>query len=79
MWLGKIFGIEIYCDPAKGKLVLIKKSYNEKILSRFRMENFKPTSTPTTVSYKLSTSMSSQSKDEISYISRVPTTTFLVV
>ena len=51
---------------------MTQKSYIEKILSRFGMENSKHISTPTTVNYKLFLSMSSQTEEELAYMSRVP-------
>ena len=68
----KILGMEIYRDRARGKLFLTQKSYIERILSRFEMEKSKPISTPTSVSCKLSLSMSPQTEEELAYMSRVP-------
>ncbi|XP_057528050.1 secreted RxLR effector protein 161-like [Amaranthus tricolor] len=63
--------MEIYRDRARGKLLLTQKSYIEKILSRFGMKKSKPISIPTSMSCKLSLSMSPQT-EELAYMSRVP-------
>ena len=67
----KILGMEIYRDRARGKLFLIQKSYIEKILSQFGLERSKPVSTPTSMSCKLSLSMSPQTEEEFAYMFRV--------
>ena len=64
--------METYRDRARGKLFLTQKSYIVKILSQFGMEKSKPISTPTSVSCKLSLSMSPQTEEELAYMSRVP-------
>ena len=63
--------MEIYRDRARGKLFLTQKSYIEKILTRLGMEKSKSISTPTTISCKLSLSMSPQTKEELAYMSKV--------
>ena len=64
--------MEIYRDQARGKLFLTQKSYIEKIFSCFGMEKSKLISTPTSMSCKLSLSMSTQTEEELAYMSRVP-------
>ena len=63
----KILGMEIYRYRARGKLFLTQESYIEKILSRFGMEKSKPISTPTSMSRKLSLSMSPQIEEELAF------------
>ena len=58
----KTLNMENHRDRASGKLFLNQKTYVEKIFSRFRMKKSKPISTPTTISCKLSSSMSLQTK-----------------
>ena len=75
----KILGMEINRDRAIGKLFLTHKSYIEKIFSQFGMEKkSKPLSMPTTVSCKLSLSISPQTK-ELAYMSIVRNATLLPV
>ena len=67
----KISSMEIYCDRARGKLFLTQ-IVTSKRFSCFGMEKSKLISTPTTMSYKLSLSMSPQTEEEVSYMSRIP-------
>ncbi|KAE8686785.1 cytochrome c bioproteinsis protein CCS1 [Hibiscus syriacus] len=68
----KILGMQIHRDRSNRKIWLSQKNYLKKILSRFRMQDCKPISTPLPINFKLSSSMSPSSEEERMEISRVP-------
>lgn len=68
----KILGMEIIRDRKAGTLCLSQKGYIEKILQRFNMQNAKPVSTPLAAHFRLSSTLSPKTPDEIDYMSRVP-------
>ncbi|KAG8485491.1 hypothetical protein CXB51_021304 [Gossypium anomalum] len=68
----KILGIEILRDRKTSKLYLSQKGYIEKLLCRFNMRSAKPVSTPLAAHFRLSSTLSPQSDDEIEYMSHVP-------
>ena len=68
----KILGMEIRRDRKGGKLYLSQRSYIEKVLERFGMQNAKPVSTPLASHFRLSAQHSPQSKVEEAAMSRVP-------
>ncbi|CAL1406992.1 unnamed protein product [Linum trigynum] len=68
----KILGMEIYMVRSKKKLFLSRKSYIQKILSRFDMSSAKPLNTPSASNVHLSSAYAPQSEAEKEYMSRVP-------
>ena len=68
----KILGMEISRDRKASVLHLSQRGYIEKILSRFNMMNAKPVSTPLASHFRLSSSLSPQSEEEINYVMKVP-------
>ncbi|KAG8472437.1 hypothetical protein CXB51_035357 [Gossypium anomalum] len=68
----KILGMEILRDTKTSKLYLSQKGYIEKLLCRFNMRSAKPVSTPLATHFRLSSTLSPQSDDEIEYMSHVP-------
>ncbi|KAG8492178.1 hypothetical protein CXB51_009620 [Gossypium anomalum] len=68
----KILGMEILRDRKASKLYLSQKGYIEKVLCRFNMQSAKPVSTPLAAHFRLSSTLSPQSDDEIEYMSHVP-------
>ncbi|KAG8480749.1 hypothetical protein CXB51_025125 [Gossypium anomalum] len=68
----KILGMEILRDRKASKLYLSQKGYMEKVLCRFNMQSAKPVSTPLAAHFRLSSTLSPQSDDEIEYMSHVP-------
>ncbi|KAG8490441.1 hypothetical protein CXB51_016092 [Gossypium anomalum] len=68
----KILGIEILRDRKTSKLYLSQKGYIEKLLCRFNIRSAKPVSTPLAAHFRLSSTLSPQSDDEIEYMSHVP-------
>ncbi|KAG8480237.1 hypothetical protein CXB51_024800 [Gossypium anomalum] len=68
----KILGMEILRDRKTSKLYLSQKGYIEKLLCRFNMRSAKPVSTPLAAHFRLSSTLSPQSDDEIEYMSHVP-------
>ncbi|KAG8473064.1 hypothetical protein CXB51_035003 [Gossypium anomalum] len=68
----KILGIEILRDRKVSKLYLSQKGCIEKVLSRFNMQSAKPVSTPLAAHFRLSSTLSPQSDNEIEYMSHVP-------
>ncbi|KAE8665844.1 Retrovirus-related Pol polyprotein from transposon TNT 1-94 [Hibiscus syriacus] len=67
----KILGMQIHRDKSNRKIWLSQKNYLKKILSRFSMQDCKPISTPLPINFKLSSSMSPSSEEEME-MSRVP-------
>ncbi|KAE8679209.1 Retrovirus-related Pol polyprotein from transposon TNT 1-94 [Hibiscus syriacus] len=68
----KILGMQIHRDRSNRKIWLSQKKYLKKILSRFNMQDCKPISTPLSINFKLSSSMSPSNKEERMEMSRVP-------
>ncbi|KAE8713996.1 hypothetical protein F3Y22_tig00110202pilonHSYRG00134 [Hibiscus syriacus] len=68
----KILGMQIHQDRSNRKIWLSQKNYLKKILSRFSMQDCKPISTPLPINFKLSSSMSPSSEEEMMEMSRVP-------
>lgn len=68
----KILGMEIVRDRKAGKLTLSQRSYLEKVLQRFNMEDAKPVCTPFAAHFKLSRKMSPKTEEEKKYMSKVP-------
>ncbi|KAG8489513.1 hypothetical protein CXB51_017534 [Gossypium anomalum] len=68
----KILGMKILRDRKTSKLYLSQKGYIEKLLCRFNMRSAKPVSTPLAAHFRLSSTLSPQSDDEIEYMSHVP-------
>ncbi|KAG8474438.1 hypothetical protein CXB51_034087 [Gossypium anomalum] len=68
----KIIGMEILRDRKASKLYLSPKGYIEKVFCRFNMQSDKPINIPLTAHFRLSSTLSPQSDDEIEYMSRVP-------
>ncbi|KAG8482597.1 hypothetical protein CXB51_024457 [Gossypium anomalum] len=68
----KILGTEILRYRKANKLYLSQKGYIEKVLCRFNMQSAKPVSTPLAAHFRLSSTLSPQSDDEIEYMSHVP-------
>ncbi|KAG8480929.1 hypothetical protein CXB51_025596 [Gossypium anomalum] len=64
----KILGMEILKAIKTSKLYLSQKRYNEKVLCRFNMQSAKPLA----AHFRLSSTLSPQSDDEIEYMSHVP-------
>ncbi|KAE8698382.1 putative ribonuclease H protein [Hibiscus syriacus] len=67
-----ILGMQIHRDRGNRKIWLSQKNYLKKILSRFSMQDCKPISTPLSINFKLSSSMSPSSEEERMEMSRVP-------
>ncbi|KAE8716977.1 cytochrome P450 71A9-like [Hibiscus syriacus] len=70
--VNKILGMQIHRDRSNRKIWLSQKNYLKKILSRFNMKDCKPISTPLPINFKLSSSMSPSSEEEMMEMSRVP-------
>ncbi|KAE8715220.1 Heat shock 70 kDa protein 15 [Hibiscus syriacus] len=68
----KILGMQIHRDRSNRKIWLSQKNYLIKILSRFIMQDCKSISTPISINFKLSSSMSPSSEEERMKMSRVP-------
>ena len=68
----KILGMEIRRDRQAGKLYLSQRSYIEKVLEKFGMQNAKPVTTPLAPHFRLSALHSPQSEDEEAAMSHVP-------
>ncbi|KAG8493062.1 hypothetical protein CXB51_010388 [Gossypium anomalum] len=68
----KILGMEILRDRKTCKLYLREKWYIEKVFCTFNMQSAKPVSTLLATYFRLSSTLSPQSDDEINYMSRVP-------
>ncbi|KAE8718737.1 hypothetical protein F3Y22_tig00109992pilonHSYRG00051 [Hibiscus syriacus] len=67
----KILGMQIHRDRSNRKIWLSQKNYLKKILSQFSMQDCKPISTPLSINFKLSSSMSPSSEEERMEMSRV--------
>ncbi|KAG8473612.1 hypothetical protein CXB51_036051 [Gossypium anomalum] len=61
----KILGIEILRDRKSSKLYLSQKGYIEKVLCRFNIQSAKPVSTHLAAHFRLSSTLSPESDDEI--------------
>uniref|UniRef100_A0A2N9GV50 Reverse transcriptase Ty1/copia-type domain-containing protein n=1 Tax=Fagus sylvatica TaxID=28930 RepID=A0A2N9GV50_FAGSY len=68
----KILGMKIRIDREASKLLLSQKSYIEKVLERFGMQQSKLVSTPLAAHFKISTDLLPQSKEEKEHMSHVP-------
>lgn len=68
----RILGMEISRRREKSELQLSQKSYLEKVISRFSMEDAKPVTTPIAAHFKLSSSQSPKTDDEKERMSTVP-------
>ena len=68
----KILGMEIHRDRKVGTLFLSQKTYIEKLLERFGMQDANSVSTPLAAHFKLSTALSPQTEEEVERMSRVP-------
>ena len=68
----KILKMEILKDRQAAMLYISQKGYIEKVLHRFNIQNAKPISTPLVAHFKISSSLSLKSKDDVDYMSRVP-------
>ncbi|GKD35609.1 retrovirus-related pol polyprotein from transposon TNT 1-94 [Tanacetum coccineum] len=68
----KIPGMQIHRDRVSRKIWLSQKSYVNKILQRFNMQDCKPISTPFPTDVKLSSMMSPNNEKERMEMSRVP-------
>ena len=68
----KILGMKIRKDREASKLLLSQKSYIEKVLERFGMQQSKLVSTPLAAHFKISTDLLPQSKEEKEHMSHVP-------
>ncbi|KAE8660160.1 acyl-CoA dehydrogenase family member 10-like [Hibiscus syriacus] len=66
-----ILGMQIHRDRSNRKIWLSQKNYLKKILSRFNMQDCKPIYTPLSINFKLSSSMSPNSKEERMEMSQV--------
>ncbi|GKC26685.1 hypothetical protein Tco_1033979 [Tanacetum coccineum] len=83
-WLGRCFamkdlgdatyilGIKIYRDRTKHLIGLSQDTYLDKILKRFRMENFKKGNLPLHHGIKISKDLCPKIDDELDKMSRVP-------
>nr|GEZ41192.1 retrotransposon protein, putative, Ty1-copia subclass [Tanacetum cinerariifolium] len=67
-----IFGIKIYRDRSRWLIGLCQSVYNEKILKRYHMENFKRGSIPMQDKLRLSKSQSASTPDELKRMQNVP-------
>jgi hypothetical protein len=68
----KILGMVIVKDRKFGLLYLSQKSYIEKVLRRFNMQNAKPVSTPLAPHFKLSAKQCVETNADLEYMSKVP-------
>ena len=68
----KNFGMEIIRDSKKKKLWLSKRSYIEKVLARFNMENVKSVATPLASQFRLSALLSPNTDAKRNYMCLVP-------
>ena len=67
-----VFGIQIHRDCSQGTLGLSQKSYNEKVLKRFGMEECKLGDTPVTKRDKFSLSQCPRNNFEFKEMQRIP-------
>ena len=68
----KILGMEIRREREERRIYLSQRSYLEKVISRFGMDNAKSVSTPLTGHFRLSAVMSPSSEEEKMHMARVP-------
>jgi hypothetical protein len=68
----KILGMEIQRDRHAGTLFLSQKSYIEKVLERYNLNNCKPVATPFASHFKLSWRQCPANEEDKEYMSRVP-------
>ena len=68
----KILGMQILRDRKAGKLHLSQKGYIEKVFHRFNMHSAKPISTTLAAHFRISSTLSPQSDEEVDYMSWVP-------
>ncbi|GJS70301.1 retrovirus-related pol polyprotein from transposon TNT 1-94 [Tanacetum coccineum] len=68
----KILRMQLHRDRVSRKIWLSQKSYVQKILQRFNMQDCKPISTPFPTNVKLSSKMSPSNEKERMEMSRVP-------
>ena len=68
----KILGMEIQRDRTSKKVYLSQKSYIEKVLERFGMQEAKPVQTPLASHFRLSALDSPQSEEDKKAMSQVP-------
>ena len=70
----KILGIEIQRDRKLKKLSLSQECYINKVLSQFGFLELKPVTTPLAQHFKLSHLQAPKTKEDISYMEKVPYT-----
>jgi len=68
----KILGMEIQQNRNTDTLFLSQKKYIESVLEHFCMQNAKTVTTPLAAHFKLSTTLSPQTKDKVEQMSHVP-------
>ena len=68
----QILGMRIIRDKANGTLKLTKSEYVKKVLSRFNMNEAKLVSTPLGSHFKLSKEQSTNTKEKMNHMSKVP-------
>lgn len=68
----KILGMEIHRNRKVGKLYLSQKTYIEKVLECFGMQNSKPVSTSLAAHFRLLAALAPQTKEEEQFMSQVP-------
>ena len=64
----RFIGIEIHRDRSSKKLWLSQQGYVEKVLTRFRMSNAKPVSTPLANHFKLSSNQCPKTNKEVAMV-----------
>jgi hypothetical protein len=67
----KILGMEIVRDIKSRLLYLSQKSYIEKVIRRFNMQNAKPVSTPLAPHFKLSAKQCAKTDADLEYMLKV--------
>ena len=67
-----VLGIQIHRDRSRGILGLSQKSYNEKVLKRFGMQDCKPGDTLVTKANKFSLSQCPKNDFEIKEMQKIP-------
>lgn len=68
----QILGMRIKRDTKSRTLVLSQAEYIKKVLSRFKMQNAKPVSTPLGAHFRLSKEQSPKTEEERTYMEKVP-------
>jgi hypothetical protein len=67
----KILGMEIQCDRRASTLFLSQKSYIEKVLEKYNINNYKSVATPFALHFKMSSRLCPITEDEKGHMSHI--------